>query len=72
MIKKDGEARLGDDILWGVAAIADELRVDRRTAEILVENGLIPSGRVGSKFISSRRLLREFFDAAVVGNRPAA
>ncbi len=75
MIKKvaqDGKSTLGSDLLWGAAAVADELRLDRRTVEILVGNGLIPGGLVGGKIVSSRRRLREFFDAAVSGGRPTA
>ena len=63
---------IGSDLLWGAAAVADELRLDRRTVEILVGNGLIPGGLVGGKIVSSRRRLREFFDAAVSGGRPTA
>ena len=63
---------LGTDILWGAAAVAEELMIDRRTVETLIANGQIPGGIVGNRVVVSRRRLRAFFDAALSGSRSTA
>jgi hypothetical protein len=63
---------LGDDVLWGIAAIAGELGLGRLSVQRMIDRDLIPFGRIGGKVVASRRKLREFMDVAVSGNRPAA
>jgi hypothetical protein len=55
---------LGDDLLWGAQAFADELRVNVRKAFYLLENGRIPAQKIGGLWVGSRRALRERFALA--------
>ena len=53
--------------LIGFTAIATELGMSKRQAMYLLEKGLIPSGRLGGRYVVSKRRLREHFDALAAG-----
>lgn len=57
---------LSDDLLQGCAAIAAFLGVSRRRAFYLLENKLIPSGKEGAAWISSKAALRQHY-AVLIG-----
>ena len=49
------------DLLWGAAAIADELGIDRRKAFYLLEKGSLPAKKVQGRWVAERGRLRAFF-----------
>jgi len=49
---------LADDLLWGAAAIADELGLNRRKVFYYLERGTLPARKVGELWVASRRQLR--------------
>jgi hypothetical protein len=53
---------LGDDLLWGVAEIAAELKLTRRQAYHQLEARSIPARKQMGRWIASRRKLREHFE----------
>jgi hypothetical protein len=57
----EGDQPLGDDLLWGVAEIAKEIRRTRRQTGHLLERGLLPAIKVGRHWCSSRAALRNRF-----------
>jgi hypothetical protein len=52
---------LADDLIWGAEAIAETLNQKLRPIYYQLENGLIPAGKVGEKWVASRSALREHF-----------
>jgi hypothetical protein len=52
------EKPLAEDLIWGAAAIGDEIGVNRRKAYHLLENDLLPARKVGDLWVASRRALR--------------
>jgi hypothetical protein len=61
------ESKVADDKLEGTAAIAAELGVSPRRAHYLLERSLIPAGKIGGRWIASKRRLREHFAAVAAG-----
>jgi hypothetical protein len=59
--------RIGDDLLIGQSQVAAELGVTPRAALHLLERGLIPSGRLGGRYVVSKRRLRKHFEAIAAG-----
>ena len=59
---------LSDDLLKGVEAIGAEIGEDRRRTYYLLEQKLIPSGKIGALWVASRRKLRAHYDKATGGN----
>jgi hypothetical protein len=57
-----------DQPLWGAAAIGKPLGLDERQARHLLEKGVLPAQKIGGKWVSTRRRLRE----RVVGQPDAA
>jgi hypothetical protein len=55
MIKSKQLTNLSDDLLWGVAAIADHIGRERRGAYYLISKGVIPTKKLGAKTICARR-----------------
>jgi hypothetical protein len=58
---------VADDALIGFTAIAAELGMSKRQAMYLLEKGLIPLGKLGGRYVVSKRRLREHFDALAAG-----
>jgi hypothetical protein len=50
-----------DDLIWGCPAIAAEILKSVRQTYYLLEHGLIPARKIGSRWIASRAELRAFF-----------
>jgi hypothetical protein len=51
----------------GQSQVAAELGVSPRAALHLLERGLILAGRLGGRYVVSKRLLREHFEALAAG-----
>jgi hypothetical protein len=55
------------DLLFGAAAITDFVntlsatKINRRQIYYWLESGHVPSGKIGTKIVGSRRALREHF-----------
>jgi hypothetical protein len=56
--------KLSDDLIWGAAAIADEIGISRRKVYYLLEGGKLPARKIGDLWVGSRRTIR----AALVGD----
>jgi hypothetical protein len=52
------EKSIGEDLIWGAKAIAAELNQSERQTFHLLERGLLPAGKVGEKWVGSRKALR--------------
>jgi hypothetical protein len=48
------------DLLWGAAAIADEIGLSRKAAYARLEAGQLPVTKVGDTWVASRQVLRDF------------
>jgi hypothetical protein len=59
------------DILWGVASIAEYLRMPPRRARYLISLGAMPVARCGRHVIASRATLRQIFSELLNGEGPA-
>jgi hypothetical protein len=57
---RDGRA-LGDDLLWGVKAIASEINRTERQTFNLVKTAAIPVRKIGGRYVASRTALRRHF-----------
>lgn len=55
------ETRVGDDLLWGVRAIAEELGMKDRQVYYQLEKGQLPGGKSGETWVASRQALRAYF-----------
>ena len=55
----EGGHPLGDDLLWGVAEIAEEIRRTPRQVLHLLERNLLPAKKVGRHWCSTRTALRK-------------
>jgi hypothetical protein len=62
---------VGDDVLYGAAAIADFLGIPRRKAFYLLEQRRIPAGKLGREHVASRSALREHFAKLARGEGPS-
>jgi hypothetical protein len=58
---------LGDDMLYGAAAIAKFLGIARRKAFYLLEQGRIPAGKLGREHVASRAALQAHFAKLACG-----
>jgi hypothetical protein len=56
------EPLLADDLLFGAAAIANELGLDLRRTFYLLERGFIPASKTGATWTSTRSRLRRHFN----------
>jgi hypothetical protein len=52
------EKPIGDDLIWGAEAIAAEINRTPRQTFHMLENGLLPAGKVGEKWVGSRTTIR--------------
>jgi len=61
----DRQAPLGEDLLWGVQAIASELRIPVTRARWLIRSNKIPVTRLpgGRQLFTTRDALRKAFKA---------
>jgi Helix-turn-helix domain len=50
------------DVLFGAQAIADYLGIDRRTVYHSLERKLLPAGKMGKVWVTTRSRLRAFFE----------
>lgn len=60
-------ATITDDALRGVVEIADFIGERRRRTFYLCERGLIPVGKLGSRWIASKTKLRAHYDKITSG-----
>ena len=58
---------LGQDLLWGVDAIAGELGLNRRQTHYQLETGKLPARKQAGKWIASRSGLRRYFASVIAG-----
>lgn len=61
----DDRSTLSNDLIWEVASIAAEIGRTHRQTLYLLENGLLPASKVGSRWCSSRVALRSFFASQI-------
>jgi len=53
---------IGDDLLWGINAIAAEIGRSPSQTNHMVENGRIPCGKMGGQWVANRRHIHDAFD----------
>jgi len=56
------EADLGQDLVWGVAAIGVEIKRNPRQTYHLCVTGQLPARLIGRRWVSSKSVLRKFFN----------
>ena len=54
--------RSDTDILWGAAAIGEELGLSERQAYHRLERGQIPARKIGASWAASKSALRKLFE----------
>jgi hypothetical protein len=59
--------RLGDDLLIGALAIADELRVKPHQVNYIYRTRQLPIGKRGKLYIASKKQLRSAAYACIAG-----
>ena len=59
---------LGDDLIYGAKNIGKHTGDSERRAFHLLENGQIPAGKIGGRWVASRRKLREHFERLTEGS----
>jgi hypothetical protein len=57
-----------EDRLDGVAAIAEFIGEPPRRTNYLLERGILPAGKLGTRWVASKRRLTEHYTALVGGN----
>jgi hypothetical protein len=62
------EPCLGDDVLWGAAAIAKHIKRPLRQTYYLLETRHLPADKAGATWISTKSRLHKFFN----GQAPAS
>jgi hypothetical protein len=55
----------GDDLVWGVAAIAAVVNRTRRQTFHMLETSKLPAAKIGGRWCASRSGLRRFFSDAM-------
>jgi hypothetical protein len=60
-------AHVGDDLIWGLEAIAAECSMTRDQADTHIRAGRLPVGRIGRRLVASRATLRRFFTQVCSG-----
>lgn len=61
------DTELKDDILWGAAAIAEEIGRGERTTYHLLERGELPAKKVCGRWVATKSKLRSY----LAGEQPA-
>jgi hypothetical protein len=64
---KTPETSLADDLLSGVPKIAEFIGENERRTYYLLEQGLIPAGKVGTRWTSLKSRLREHYTNVASG-----
>jgi hypothetical protein len=72
MERKRMTTELSDDLIWGAEAIAETLNQKLRPIYYQLENGLIPAGKIGEKWVASRQGLKEHFKKITSGTKKSA
>jgi hypothetical protein len=67
---EQSNAGVGEDILWGVRAIATELRRPERAVYLMLSRRELPARLLNGKWCASRSALRRHF-AALLGGEVA-
>jgi hypothetical protein len=62
------EEELGSDIVRGISAISRFIGEDERRTFHLLENKLIPAGKIGNSWYASKNKLREHYSRVTAGN----
>ncbi len=62
----------GQDLLWGVRAIAADIDQSERKTFYLLERGLLPGGKVGARWVASKSAIAEHFRRLTSSARPDA
>ena len=57
----DVDHPIAGDLIWGAAAIGDEIGIGERKAFYLLDRRLIPARKIGGLWVASRRQLRAAF-----------
>ncbi len=52
---------IGQDLLWGVRAIAADINQPERKTVYMLERGLLPGGKVGARWVASKSAIAEHF-----------
>jgi hypothetical protein len=65
-VAEEAQGALADDLIWGAAAIGDEIGVKKSKVFYLLEQRHIPAKKIGGLWVGSRRQLRAAFCAEVV------
>ena len=58
---------LADDLLYGAKAISKEIGQSLRQTYYALETGILPAGKVGEKWVCSRKVLRARFAKITAG-----
>ena len=66
-IEDDLDTDLGDDLVWHVAGIAREINRPTRVVSHMLENGQLPAGKIGNRWVSSKRRLRKRLAEVIAG-----
>lgn len=53
--------------LWGVRSIAAAINRSPRSTLYLLESGRLPAAKVGGRWVSSRKRLRDHLDSLIAG-----
>jgi hypothetical protein len=61
------ETDLGQDLVWGVAAIGREIKRTPRQTYHLLETGKLPARKFGGRWVSTTSRLKKFFSAVIDG-----
>ncbi len=61
---------IGQDLLWGVRAIAAEINQPERKTIYMPERGLLPGGKVGARWVASKSAIAERFRRLTSATRP--
>ena len=61
------DTRLSSDLIWGAAAIADEIGLTLRQAQHQLDRGILPAGKQGRTWVASKQRLRQHFDDVTAG-----
>ena len=58
---------LGNDLLWGVAAIAKHLNREERRVSYQLDRGMLPAGKQGRLWVASKKKLAQYFSNVTSG-----
>jgi hypothetical protein len=64
----DSDSCIADDKLSGVQAISAFINESPRRTYYLLENGLIPAGKLGATWVGSKRTIRQHYERLTGGD----